>query len=699
MAVSISAARARQDALPAFHAFSTTISLTNTQPRQDATPKLYRPVITLKSSAAGLGTPALAQIKNTFTATILASQSAGLGSPTFNTHITTGSIQSYSTTSPLLDSARPNVTLTSAYNFTALGISSGAAGLDLPSVAQINALANATNIASGAAGIDRPQFVQFQALTAVNLATAAAALDQPGTGGGYVLMAPQLNFASVDTAIHQINTALTGLAPSVSLASTGNLAALIKLTSPSATSLKVSAGIAMPNKTAVAAAAAMLASAQQTIPNGASISAAAIFKANAATFIFDTESLGAATSFSIIAAQEKHILTSAAANASIAAQGAILQSAIASLSGSTSLFANLVTPQTTTWSDLALLSPTSVMTAIVNHALGISVSFNSLSSLVSDIQVYVSGLGLSPVSTLNALVTARLLIHTSLSPLVGLGVSEQFFISGRSAVSSSALIFAQLSIGRPLSVGISPAVTLTSIAGLIGQVATGLAPVSHIAATEIQYRSIPAGLSPAASLKISSQTMILPSAIFTATSALSINERILPNGAAFYTAHITMLSLAAQTMTAKAAMPIAAVMSPHEGLLLNQAPAIISAATLLATKETFTIGPNLTLVSNILLSVPRLKSLAATGSNLVGETDMSIQYSFNESCAASLINGSFMTMLPSTAVAGLSNMFTGCFFNIDMTQQRVVEQGPIIIAQKSNNNRIVAQGNLVILTN
>lgn len=671
-------------------------NLATTQPRQDTAPVFKCIVIatSLASGAAGLGSPALSQVKVTLSAANLVSQSAALSTPPLNGSFPFSSITNYATTSPTLDGGRPSIALKALYNFSANNLAAGAAALGKSSIVQLQTITT-SNLASGAAGIDTPQFVQFNALTATNLAAGAAGFGTPTIGNAYAQLAPSLNFASVDTSISQLNAALAGLAPTTALVSVGNIAALIASTAPGAAGLKVSAAIAIPNKAALSVAAALAARALRTMPNSAAISSAALLKANAATFIFDTESFAPSLSFGAYAAQNKDGISAIVAAANLIVNEAIGRSALAGLSGSASMFGDLTFPATITWFGFAKFAPSSNLSNAAKQIVSVGVSLNTLSSLVSDIQLYVSGTGFSIESILQVSIAARQLIRTSLAPSAELDIYEQVRVASRSSLSASTSFTGFISTGRPLSVGISPLSAMVSFANISGKVGSAFASTTSVAAKEIQNRATGIAFAPAPSFTINLHSRILPSAIFTAQTALVINERVLPFSTAFYfvTPHLTIL--AQQTMLAKAAMPSVAVLTPHEGLNMLQAPSVIHSAALMTANEDFILGPNLTLVSNIILGA-RTIGLTAVKSNFVSGTNLDIQYTFNESCAAYLTNSSNMTMLPSASVSGLVAMFTGCYFNIDITQQRTVEQGPVIIAQQSNN-RIVAQGNLVIL--
>lgn len=673
-------------------------NLANTQPRQDSGPVFTRITIAsnLAAGGAGIGNPSFSQNKNTFTALSLTSAAAGIAVANVNASLPFLSIANYSTFSPLIDGGPPSITLKALYNFTINTLTTGSAGFGLPTLVQMQTI-SASNLVASGAGIDQPQFVQFNALSAVNLAAGAAGIGTPTIGNTYAQLSSQLVFASVDSNINQINAALTGLAPLSTLVSIGNLSALIASAAPGTSALKVSAAIAIPNKATLTTASVMSSNIQKMIQNIGVLFSTSILKANIATFIFDTESFAPGSALGAQASQAKANGTILSVSAAIAVNESARQAVSAALLGSTALFANLTTPAITNWSGLAILSPISSLTAKVTRSIGVSISFNALSSLISDSFLAISGSAMSPEVTLTALTTSRILGRAALSNEFILAIFEAMERAAKAPLSVSATLSGFISSGKPLTVALSPLITLSSVSYVREIMTSAFALASHIVTAEVQKRAAAVGFSPTTILHANSQTRILPIAHWSPSATLSINERVLPEGTAFYFAHVNASITAAQIMTVHSSLPSHAALLPSEGLYIMAAPAALKPSALMISHEDFIIGPNLTLVSNILLSVPRIKSLAAVAVDFVGDTNLEITYSINECAAINLQNNSTMTMTPRSSVSGLVKMFTGCYFNINITQQKTVEQGQVIIAQKSNN-RIVAQGDLVILS-
>jgi hypothetical protein len=677
----------------------TATNIATTQPRQDAKPGFgwgYK-ASSLAAGAAGLGTPILAQTRNTFIAIPLTSLGAGLGSPTCGTVGAFFSITNYGVTSPILDTASPNITITSAFNFTATSLATGAARFINPVLAQLQSGLIALPIATASAGFNQPQFVQFQALTAVNLATSAAGIGTPGVGSLSAVLTSQLNFISVDNNIHLLNAAIFGIQPQPvsSLNAMASLANSVNSSIIAISNFVSKLSIAVANKAALAASSTLLVSAQQMLPGNVSLAIGASLQPSAAGFIFDIEKLTSVAALNAAASQYLTISPSVIVTSTLTVGTPVVQKSIlAGLVNSTALFANPFVPVLQAWAGSASLSVAS--------------------SLTVNLQQYDYATALYPTSTLQALTTMRLAIQATLSSAVLALVNETLVKSSTATLTPSLAVTASgslwensnillssnttcsglLSQSRTIATGLIAQIITSPPANLQGSFAVPLSPSTLIRVAEGQQLAVLTGLTPAASFSINSQTLILPSARWLSQTALLISERILPGGTAFYfaTPHLTISET--QMLSAKSPVALQTLLVSHEGLMMLQAPVVSNAASTMTVKEQLVIGPNLRLISNIVLNTNTLIALVATQTALVSQTNFNIQYTLNQGMAAAIHSDSTMPVSSHMAMAGLSNLSPACYINPNMSMQRTIEISSMITAQQSRN-RIVAKGNLV----
>jgi hypothetical protein len=673
----------------------------------------------LASGAAGLGSPALqqsvfalhgtnlaaqastgalavlSQTKNTFTATPLTSQASTAALGALNTIVTTfSSAANYGTTSPILDAGVPTLTFSSAFGFTATSLTAGAAGFDRPAVVQQQVI-NTLSLTAGSAGFDQPQFVQFNLLTPTNLAAGAAGIGIASISTLTVNLSAQLSFVSIDSSINQLNAAISGIPLSTSLGISTN-AMMLGYTSPvSIVNVNASAAIAIANKALMPVSASWSIKEQQRLLNSASMSSSLVMNANAATGIFDNPRFVIASALQAALSQSIVDRAGAISSAALIAHEAMLQlTLVRQLTSNTVLFANIIKQAVTAWSGSSLLSPVNTMTGTANQNIAASALLGSSVVFGVSVQNFGGITAMSPVSTLGALATAQLPFVSTISPAALVAISERMLTSATAVLVPSSIMMANGLLWKFLNVGLSAQVTMLPAGFVQSQSATQLNSSSLVRVVEFQRLAMKSSLALVPVLGISLNAMLLPFAVWNAQSTLTVNERVLPFGTAFYFAHINLAVAENQLMVARTSASLQPQLIPHEGLLMLQPPLVTSASVNMATAEHVVMGPNLKLLSNIVLNISTPIGYANAHSSLASLTDFENQFVLQQSFGSVIHNGSTVSVFPKMAMAGIADLSSACYFNPVVTMQRNIEISAMITAKKSRT-RIVAQGNLV----
>jgi hypothetical protein len=253
------------------------------------------------------------------------------------------------------------------------------------------------------------------------------------------------------------------------------------------------------------------------------------------------------------------------------------------------------------------------------------------------------------------------------------------------------------SFGQPKNIStiIAAQSALLSFANTQAQFTSLLASSAVATTFETQRLSFGQTLSPVTNFSINSQTSMSPFAGWSVQANMAVNERLLPRDTAFYFISPGLIVSEVQTLAALALEVLQAQLTPHEGLMLIQAPIIATSSSALAVKEHLVIGPNLTLASNILLNVSSLTDISATGTNLQAQTNFQIQYTLDQSSAANLNASSIIPNVASNMdMAGLSDMSSGCFIDptVKIHHNQLISA---VITSKKSQSIIYAQGNFV----